>query len=118
MPLPPLLVFGKMIADDGNTEMIRCITVHQLWESKGGISPPGDVYQPTNGWWLLVTSLDETTPVSPSTLVTCLETLRILVEFNDTLCFHLADIFRGKFVSQHWLQIIPIVFCRQVRLAF
>ena len=46
----------------------------------------------------------------------CLENLRTLVESNDTLCFHLADIYRGKFLSQHWLQLIAIIFCRQTKI--
>ena len=115
-PLPPLIEFEKLIPEDGSTEMIRCITANQLEERYGIVSPPGDVNQPTNGWWLLVTSLDEASPVSPSTLLICLDNLRTLVEFKDTLCFHLADIFRGKFPAQHWLQLIAIVFCRQAKI--
>ena len=65
------------------------------------LSPPGDVYRPTNGWWLLVTSLDETSPVAPGIRLICLENLRTLVEFDDILCFRLADIFRGNFFSRH-----------------
>ena len=45
-----------------------------------------------------------------------LENLRTVVEPEDTLCFHLADIYRGKFLSQHWLQLIAIVFCRQASI--
>ena len=95
--------------------MIRCITAHQLWE-KYVVFPPGDVYQPTQGWWLLVTFLDYSTLVSPITLLICLENLRNFVEANVTLCFHLADIYRGKFPSQHWLQLIAITFCRQAKI--
>ena len=50
------------------------------------------------------------------TLLTCLENLRTLVEFEDTLCFHLADIFRGKFLGQPWLQLLAIIFCRQSKI--
>ena len=80
-----------MDSDDGKTEMIRCITAHQLWEIYHVNSPPGDVYRPTPGWWLLVTSLDEITTVSDTTLLISLGNLRTLVEFEDVLCFHLAD---------------------------
>ena len=79
-------------------------------------SPPGDVHQPTHGWSLLVTSLDHSSLVSPTTLLICLENLRTLVEVDDTLCFHLAVIYRGKFLSQHWLQLIAITFCRQAKI--
>ena len=96
--------------------MVRCITAHQLWRHYGVTSPPRDVYHPTAGSWLLVTSLDETSPVNPGTLFLCLENLRTLVEFEDTLCFHLADIYRGKFLRQHWLQLLAITFCRQARV--
>ena len=96
--------------------MIRFITANQLWQKYHITSPPGDVYQPSTGWWLLVTSLDDSSLVSPTTLLLCLENLRTLVESNDTLCFHLADIYRGKFLSQHWLQLMAIVFCRQTKI--
>ena len=36
--------------------------------------------------------------------------LRTVVEFDDTLCFHLTDIYRGKFLSQQWLQLTAIFF--------
>ena len=115
-PLPPSMVFGKIEPEDTKVAMVRCITAQKLWQQYGVTSPPGDVYHPTAGWWLLVTSLDETSPVNPGTLLICLENLRTLVEFEDTLCFHLADIYRGKFLSQHWLQLLAITFCRQSKI--
>ena len=115
-PLPPSIVFGKMEPEDTKVAMVRCITARRLWQQYGVTSPPGDVYHPTTGWWLLVTSLDETSPVNPGTLLICLENLRTLVEFEDTLCFHLADIYRGKFLSQHWLQLLAITLCRQAKI--
>ena len=115
-PLPPSMVFGKIEPEDTKVAMVRCITAQKLWQQYGVTSPPGDVYHPTAGWWLLVTSLDETSPVNPGTLLICLENLRTLVEFEDTLCFHLADIYRGKFLSQHWLQLLAITFCRQAKI--
>ena len=115
-PLPPSMVFGKIEPTDTKIAMVRCITAQKLWQQYGVTSPPGDVYHPTTGWWLLVTSLDDTSPVTPGTLLICLENLRTLVEFDDTLCFHLADIYRGKFLSQHWLQLLAITFCRQARI--
>ena len=78
--------------------------------------PPGDVYHPSTGCWILVTSLNEVAPVTPGILLICLENLRTLVEFEDTLCFHLADIYRGKFLSQRWLQLLAIIFCRQTKI--
>ena len=72
-PLPPSMVFGKIDPEDRDTEMVRRITAHHLWE-RCHISPaPEDVYQPTHGWWLLVISLDDISPVSPTTLWICLE---------------------------------------------
>ena len=117
-PLPPSMTFGELAKEDSSPEMIRCITAHQLWEKYHIASPPGDIYQPTNGWWLLVTSLDATTVVSPTTLLMCLESLRTVTEPENTLCFHMADIYRGKFLSQHWLQLIAVVFCRQAKIHF
>ena len=115
-PLPPSMLFGKIKPSDTRIAMVRCITARRLWQQYGVTSPPGDVYHPTAGWWLLVTSLDETSPVTPGTLLICLENLRTLVEFEDTLCFHLADIYRWKFLSQHWLQLLAIIFCRQAKI--
>ena len=83
--------------------MVRCITAHQLWEKYHVVSLPGDVYQPTQGWCLSVISLDHSALVSPTTLLMYLENLRTLVEAENTLWFHLADIYRGKVSSQHWL---------------
>ena len=40
--LPPSMVFGKMNPEIGKTEMIRCITAHQLSERFGVASPPED----------------------------------------------------------------------------
>ena len=46
----------------------------------------------------------------------CLENLCTLVEFEDTLYFHLANIYREKFgYSQHWLQLLAITFCREAK---
>ena len=115
-PLPPSFLFGDLDDTCNNPQMIRCITADQLWKKYHITSPPGDVYQPSTGWWLLVTSLDDSPLVSPTTLLLCLENHRTLVETSDTLCFHLADIYRGKFLSQHWLQLIAIIFCRQKKI--
>ena len=117
-PLPPSFSFGELDDTCNNPQMIRCITANQLWRKYHIISPPGDVYQPSTGWWLLVTSFDDSSLVSPTTLLLCLENLGTLVETSDTLCFHLADIYRGKFLSQHWLQLIAIIFCRQTKICF
>ena len=115
-PLPPSMVFGKTEPEVSKLAMVRCITARRLWQQYGVTSPPGDVYHPTTGWWLLVTSLDEASQVTPGTVLICLEILRTLIEFEDTLCFHPADIYRGKFRSQHWLQLLAITFCRQAKI--
>ena len=111
-PLPPSIKFGKMNGEQEKTEMIRCITAHQLRGKYHVASPPGDIYRPIQGWWILVT-LDETTTLSPIKQLMCLESLRTVLEADDTLCFHLADLYRGEFLSQHWFQLKAIVFCRQ-----
>ena len=53
--------------------------------------------------------------MNSGTLLICLENLHTLVEFEDTLCFNLADIYRGKLLSQHSLQLLAITFCRQTK---
>ena len=35
-----------MNAEQEKTELIRCITAHQLWEKNRVASPPGDIFQP------------------------------------------------------------------------
>ena len=84
-PLPPSITFGELAEEDSSPEMVRCITAHQLWEKYRIASPPGDIYQPTKGWWLLATSLDATTLVSPTTLLMCLESLRTVTDPESTL---------------------------------
>ena len=84
-PLPPSMVFGKIEPEDTKVAMVRSITAQKLWQQLGVASLPGDIYHPTAGWWLLVISLDETSPVTPGTLYVCLENLCTLVEFEDTL---------------------------------
>ena len=115
-PPPPMMVLGNVDSEDTNIAMVRCINAYQLWEQYGVSSPRGDVSHPTAGWWLLVTFLDETSLVSPGTLLFCLENLRTLVEFDNTICFHLADILRVKFHIDHWLQLLAIIFCRQAKI--
>ena len=44
-PLPPSIIFGELDDTCNNTQMIRCITAHQLWNNYHIVSPPGDVYQ-------------------------------------------------------------------------
>ena len=75
-PLPPSFTFGEFDRTCDNVQMIRWITAHQLWDKYHNVSLPGDVYQPTKGWWLLITSLDDTSLVSPNTLLMCLKNLR------------------------------------------
>ena len=81
-PLPPMMVYGNVDSKDANIVMVCFITAHQVWEQNGVTSPPGGVQHPTAGWWLLVTSLDETSVclVSPGTLLFFSE------EFTYTRC--------------------------------
>ena len=114
-PLPPPKTFGELDDRVGGLELIRCITAHQLWKKKiPRCFPSGRRIPAYPG--LLVTSFDETTLVSPTTLLMCLESLRTVMQPEDTLCLHLADIYRGKFLSKHWLQLIAIVFCRHASM--
>ena len=54
--LPQLILFGGVDLEALRVNMVRCITAHQLWELYGVTAPPGDVYHPAAGWWLLVIS--------------------------------------------------------------
>ena len=66
-PLPPSM-FEEVQHEDEKLVMIPCTNAHQIWKRYGNVSPSGDIYRPTDGWWLLVTSLDETAPVAARTL--------------------------------------------------
>ena len=114
--LPPKMFFANVNSKDTNVAMVRCVTAHQLWKQDVVTSPPGDVYHSTAGWWLLVNSLDESSLVSPGTLLISLQNIRTLVELDNTLCFRLAKIFRSKIHIQHWLQLLAIIFCRQAKI--
>ena len=117
-PLPPSIVFGKMDPEDGKTEMIRCITAHQLWGKTPCCFPSGRCLPTFPRLVAKNHLLDEATPVSPTMLLICLENLRTGVAFEDTLCFHLADNYRGKFFSHQRLQLLAIVLCRQAKVRF
>ena len=67
------MVFGNTDPESRDVEMIRCITAFQLWEQNGTTTLRGVVHHRTNGWWLLVPCLDETSPVSSGTSLICLE---------------------------------------------
>ena len=71
-----MMVFGNVDSENTKVAMVRCITAHQLWEQHGVTSPPGYVHHPNVGWWQLVTSLGETSLVSPGTLLIGLKHLR------------------------------------------
>ena len=113
--LPPNFVLEPPEQDEA-IETVRCITADVLYEQYGIVAPPGDVCTPESNWWLLVTALDTSTPVQPTTLLLCLENLRTVVETTSTLCFLLTDYFRGKFSCQDWLRLIAMVLCRQSRI--
>ena len=40
-PLPPSIIFGEIDDKCSTTQMIRCITAHQLWNNYHIVSPPG-----------------------------------------------------------------------------
>ena len=71
-PLPPSMIFGEIGPEDTNIAMVRCTTAQKLWQQFGVTSPPGDVYHPITGCWLLVSSLDEVSPVTSGILLICL----------------------------------------------
>ena len=96
------MMFGNMDPEETKRATVRCINECQHWKQYCLTSSSGDVYHPTAGCWLLDSSPDETSPVTLGTLLICLEALRTLAEVDNTLCFHLADIFREKFPS--WVQ--------------
>ena len=98
--LTPRIYFEAENGEDC-AETVRCKTV---------------TARPDDDLWLLVTSLDKSTPINPTTLLLCLENLRTVGEASDVLIFFLTDDFRGKFAAKEWLQLIAMVFCRQAKL--
>ena len=113
--LPPHFSFDKA-SDKEKLERVKCITADVLHDQYGVAAPPGDIYAPDEDLWLMVTSLDTSAPVRPTTLLLCLENLRTVVESEATLTFALTDHFRGKFTVKDWLHLIAMTFCRQARI--
>ena len=74
------------------------------------------MYHPPDGWWLLVTTLDETSPVSPGTLLVCIENLRTLLEFDTKLGFNLVEINRRKNPQSLLVGSKAIIFYRQAKI--
>ena len=82
------------------------------------IAPPGDVYQPTTNWWLLITAQRVSELVNPQVLYTCLESLRTMTSPNYITCFHIIDLYCVKIKLEWWLELIITVLSTFPRIRF
>ena len=56
-------------------QMVRCITAVLLHDKKNVVAAPGDVYQPSANWFLLITAHHVSDMVCPQVLGNCCKKL-------------------------------------------
>ena len=113
-PLPPNIVFGSSELNETNELTIRCVSADLVSDRYAVDVTIGDVFQPADNWWLLITAADSRDLVKAVDLVVCLENLRILTDKEQILCFQIFDFFRGKFHFHDWIELIALVFNDQL----
>ena len=117
-PLPTNIAFGPFNYEREPIQMIRCIPADLLYDKYNVTAKPGDVYQPTSNWWLLVTAKQASDLVHPTNLNTCLESLRTMASPDKITCFHTIDLYRGKIKFEWWLELIIAVLSNFSRIRF
>ena len=95
---------------------ICCVSADLVLDQYAVDVTVGDVYQPADDWWLLITAQPSSALVKSVDLVVCLENLRTLTDKEQVLCFQIFDFFRGKFHLHDWIELIALVFYDQVRV--
>ena len=100
-PAPPNIAFGPFNYEREPVQMVRCITADLLRDKYGLIARAGDVYQPIRTLWLLIIAYRASDLVHTNSLRSCLENLRTTAASDLILCFHIADLYRGK-VKFQW----------------
>ena len=55
-PLPPNIVFGKATSEGDQSITIRCVPADLVYDRYAVDVSVGDVYQPVDNWWLLITA--------------------------------------------------------------
>ena len=108
-PLPPNITFGPFNYEREPIQMVRCIPADLLHDKYNVAAMPGDIYQPATNWWLLITAPRVSDLVDPSTLNTCLESLRTMASPDKIICFHVIDLYCGKVKFEWWLELIIAV---------
>ena len=69
----------------GTHHHIRCVPADLVYDKYAVEVNVGDVYQPVDNWWLLITAESTNALVRPYDLKTCLENLRTLTEFRSSV---------------------------------
>ena len=67
-PAPPNIAFGPFNYEREPVQMVRCITADLLHDKYGIVAHAGDVYQPVQYWWLLITANQVSDLVHPGSL--------------------------------------------------
>ena len=85
--MPPNFVFGPYNYEQELVEIVRCVTADLVQNKYAVVTTVGDVDQPTENWWLLITAETTDSLVKPDDLRSCLENLRTLTDPEHILCF-------------------------------
>ena len=117
-PLPPNITFGPFNYEREPIQIVRCITADLLNDKYNVVATPGDFYQPTTNWWLLITAQRVSDLVNPQVLYTSLESLRTMISPNYITCFHVIDLYCGKIKFEWWLELIITVISYFPRIRF
>ena len=115
-PLPPNIVFETSGEALETCLSIRCVSAELVLDQYAVNVTVGDVYQPADDWWLLITAQDSNALVRSVDLIVCLENLRTLTNKDQILGFQIFDFFRGKFHFHDWIELIALVFYDQSRV--
>ena len=102
--MPPNFICGPYNYEDERVEMVRCVTADLLHDKYMVDITVGDVYQPADNWWLLVTAETTNAIVKPHDLRLCHGNLRTLTDPEHVLCFQLFDFYRRKLDFRYGLR--------------
>ena len=87
---------------------VRCVPADLVRDKYAVDVAVGDVYQPVDNWWLLITADSTSDLVRPNDLKICLESLRTLTSIDQALSFQIFDFYRGKFKFREWIELIAL----------
>ena len=66
--MPPNFAFGPYNYENERVEMVRCVTADLVYDKYKETIDVGDVCQPAENWWLLITAETTNSLVKPNDL--------------------------------------------------